>query len=490
MDNKQLITSDITKKEKAVIAQRNYRQRIRAGTSETSNVTYETYKKQNSEYMRKYRLDRKIKTTKAYAESINEPPKITAKKITKVRESTEVRRSGRDKKQVDMTIKKTNTIVKPVIVKQTVPKWKKKLPDNATEAQKIEARKFDDEPRKEMLKKVINVMEAVLLLKPSKDIIRVIKSIFSGHEIKGDLKFIRKEMPFLTDKANNVINFVNKVHQYYPNDSSFNGNMIPFVNIVSRIPSYNSTYQQLTNLTSETSIEINEERDGNTISKEDEGKIFSFDPDDVKYHIDKFLKTDVDKAIAACYALMPPRRLDFQYMVLTENNDVSMLTDRKYNYLVMNGGEPTLFVYNNYKTFSTYRQQVIPVELDVAKYLRKYIESESSNLLPILGLQGKYLFGSSYNTVHNKLFGTKLSNIFYKMYGENITSRWIRSSAATWIHSVDKRGMRRPLSEKKDFAWKMGHSQQLSQQYDKIIIVDEDGKEEAINTSKKGKTKK
>jgi len=487
MDNQQLIASDISKKEKAVIAQKKYRARIKSGTSETSNVTYETYKKQNSDYMKKYRADRKIKTTQAYAESINEPAAITAKKIAKVREATQVRRSGRETRKVDMTIKKTNTIVKPVIVKQTIPKWKKKLPENATEAQKIEARKYDDEPRKEMLKKVINVMEVVLLLKPSKDIIRVVKSIYSGHEIKGDLKFIRKEMPFLTDKGNNVINFVNKVHEYYPKDSSFNGNMIPFVNIVSQIPSYNSTYQQLTNLTSETSIGINQDRDGNTISKEDEGKIFSFEPDDVKYHIDTFLKTDVDKAIAACYGLMPPRRLDFQYMVLTENNDVSMLTDKNYNYLVMNGREPSLFVYNNYKTFSTYRQQVIPVELDVAKYLRKYIENESSQLLPILGLQGKYLFGSSYNTVHNKSFGTKLSNIFYKMYGEEITSRWIRSSAATWINSPDKNGVRRPLKEKKTFALKMAHSTNLSQQYDKIIIIDEDGKEEPINTNKKTK---
>ena len=76
------------------------------------------------------------------------------------------------------------------------------------------------------------------------------------------------------------------------------------------------------------------------------------------------------------------------------------------------------------------------------------------------------------------------------MYGEEITSRWIRSSAATWINSDNKNGVRRPLSEKKTFAFKMAHSRELSQQYDKIIIVDEDGKEEAINTSKKGKIKK
>ena len=125
--------------------------------------------------------------------------------------------------------------------------------------------------------------------------------------------------------------------------------------------------------------------------------------------------------------------------------------------------------------------------MDVAKYLRTYIENKSSQLLPILGFQGKYLFGSSYNTVRNQLFGTKLSNIFYKMYGEEITSRWIRSSAATWINSSNRNGVRRSLGEKKTFALKMAHSTTLSHQYDKIIIIDEDGKEEPINTSKKTK---
>ena len=354
MNNAELIQADLTKKEKSVIAQRLYRARIRLGTSENSKVTYNNYKKGNAEYMKKYRLERKIKTTQAYALSVNEPPTITAKKIATVNKEfseTEVRRSGREKKQIDLTIKKTNTIVKPVIVKQTIPKWKKNLPDNASDVQKIEARKYSPVARDEMLKKVKNVMEQVLLLKPSKDILRVIKSIYSGYEIPGDLKFIKKEMPFLTDKNNNVINFVNKVHEYYPKDTSFNTMMLPFVNITSRIPSYNSTYQQLTNITSEAVIDINEDRDENTIAKEDTGKIFSFEADDVKYHIDKFLKTDVDKAIAACYGLMPPRRLDFQYMVLTETNDVSLLTDKRYNYLVMNGNEPSLFVYNNIKHF-------------------------------------------------------------------------------------------------------------------------------------------
>ena len=77
MNNQELIQADLTKKQKAVISQRLYRARIRLGTSENSKVTYNNYKKGNAEYMRKYRVDRKIKTTQAYALSVNEPPAIT-----------------------------------------------------------------------------------------------------------------------------------------------------------------------------------------------------------------------------------------------------------------------------------------------------------------------------------------------------------------------------------------------------------------------------
>jgi len=65
-----------------------------------------------------------------------------------------------------------------------------------------------------MIKKINTVMTKVLLLTPSKDILRVIKSILTGYEVQGDLKYIRKEMPFLNDS--NPIDFVNKVQNYYP----------------------------------------------------------------------------------------------------------------------------------------------------------------------------------------------------------------------------------------------------------------------------------
>jgi len=475
MNNQQLISSDITKKQKAVEAQRRYRMRLKAGepSKEGSETTYASYKKSNAEYMRKYRSEKKIATIKAYAEENPEHPAKTQEKIAKVEKKisiTELRQSGRESKQIDLSIKtKSVPIVKQDIKRQIVPKWKKDLPANATEDQKIKARGYEEPERGNLVKKIKALMENVLLLKPSKDILRVIRSVFTGYDIQGDIKHIKKEMLFLSDK--NIIAFANKVNDYYPKSTSLNSVLTLFANLLSRLPSYNNSYQQLTVITKEAIQEYNDNRDENMVKKEDLGKIFSFEPENVKFHIDKYLKNDRDKAIAACYGLQPPRRLDFQYMRMTEDKP-SMLTNKDFNYLVMSSGQPSLFVYNNYKTFDKYKQQVIPVADDIVPYLLKHIKS--AKLMSIVGQLGKYLFGSNNDTQQNSNFGTRLKDVFYTMYGEEITSRWIRSSAATWINGTGKNGVKKTLAVRKEFAKNMAHSIQLSQQYEKIIIGDED----------------
>jgi len=169
MNNQELIAADITKKQKSVIGQRKYRERLKNGgpSKEGSETTYETYKQSNALYMRKYRSEKKIAVIKAYAEANPaEPPATTQQKIAKVQKKisiTEQRRSGRETKQVDLSIQtKKKEIVKPNIIKQVTPKWKKNLPANATEIEKVEARSYKEPARSVMIKKVKLVMENVL----------------------------------------------------------------------------------------------------------------------------------------------------------------------------------------------------------------------------------------------------------------------------------------------------------------------------------------
>ena len=201
MNNQQLIASDISKKQKAVEAQRRYRLRLKNGGAgkEGTYTTYDTYKKSNADYMRKYRSEKKIATIKAYADiNPTETKSTTEKKIENVEKKvsiTEKRRSGRESKQVDLSIKTVQPILKPEIKKQVVPKWKNTLPPNPTDADKVKARSYPVNVRDTMIKEINTVMTKVLLLTPSKDILCVLKSVLTGYDPQGDL-ILEKKCPF------------------------------------------------------------------------------------------------------------------------------------------------------------------------------------------------------------------------------------------------------------------------------------------------------
>jgi hypothetical protein len=54
-----LVNRDKTKREKAVGAQRRYRKSLKQGSNKISSVSDDDYKKAQSEYMRKYRENKK-----------------------------------------------------------------------------------------------------------------------------------------------------------------------------------------------------------------------------------------------------------------------------------------------------------------------------------------------------------------------------------------------------------------------------------------------
>ena len=85
----------------------------------------------------------------------------------------------------------------------------------------------------------------------------------------------------------------------------------------------------------------------------------------------------------------------------------------------------------------------------------------------------KYLFGSNGNKQENSNFGNKLKDVFYAMYGYEITSRWIRASAATFINGGSK-GTKASLATRKLWAEMMSHSRSLSEQYEKILVSEDE----------------
>ena len=337
LTHEELIEKEVRRKKLRAEAQKRYRENIKNNTSKTSAKSLEIFRDDKAEYMRKYRAARSKKLIEARAaipEAEITPQKLEKEiqKIDKKVNLSEARRSSRKTEQVDLSIKKAEPIVKPKIQKRIVPMWRKKLPANASANEIREAKSYPQSVRKVMIKKIEIVITKVLKKDFTAQHKQLAHKILLGDELKGDLKTFKTLYPFLSD--NNLIGFVNKVQDYYPKVTSFATMIVPFVNLLARLDDvYDKEYQQLSLIAKNASIEYNEERDQNAVNQDDRGKIFSFDPDDVKEHIDQFLTTPKDKALAAVYGLQPPRRLDFQYMKLTEYQDVNVLTDTNFNYL-------------------------------------------------------------------------------------------------------------------------------------------------------------
>ncbi len=481
----QILEAERIKREKKAIANKKYRENLKKGTNKRSELSYKEYNDGKTEYMRVYRKERKIKLIEARAEhpDILETPAQIQQKVAKVNKKfnlSEARRSTRETKQVDLSIAAPAPIVKPKMEKKMIPLWVRKLPINPKKEDYKEAKNYPPAVRNVMIKKIKTVFTNVLKIPFTGQTKQILSKILSGFPIEGDMKYFKSIFPFLS--VNNIYTFLNKVQDYYPKNTSFTTMIIPFVNVLARLiyDGWDPSYQIISTIAKNSSKEYNEMRDENAVAEEDIGKIFDFDPESVKFHIDNFLDDIKEKAIAAVYGLQPPRRLDFQYMKVTEITDKSLLENPKLNYLIVENGEPLKFIYNNYKTRNKYGQQDIDVEDDIVPYLKPWLKK--GNFLPVRG-DGKYLFGTDKEPKQeDSNFGTKLTNIFYKMYGEEISSRFIRASAATWYNNLKPKPTK---SQREAFALKMAHSLNLNMQYEKITENIIGKKEEQKDAKKK-----
>ena len=83
------------------------------------------------------------------------------------------------------------------------------------------------------------------------------------------------------------------------------------------------------------------------------------------------------KAVFSVYALQPPRRLEeFLAMKVTKEIDPQKLRNRKFNYLILDHSTvPSQFVYNKFKTYKFFGQQIYDIKKDLADVLKEYIKT-------------------------------------------------------------------------------------------------------------------
>jgi|TARA_Y100000389_G_scaffold6075_1_gene5853 hypothetical protein len=299
------------------------------------------------------------------------------------------------------------------------------------------------------LNNYINKIKKIHLNITNKNLdINIIKNILNNeNNNETNNNYIINELYYL---ENNIL--VDYLFNTYKNIITIKSYLIPFVVLTSYIKYYKESniYNNLSNIVINIGKEYEKNIDDNNLNDKDINKLIN--NYDIKYILNNINKINIidDKLIYGLYTLLPPRRLEYSNMIVTNKNNLDDL-DNNFNYLIFNNNEK-YFVFNNYKTYKLFGQQKILIPYELVKLLNEYIVYNNIK-------SGDKLFNISTNT-----FGKKIKQIFKKIYNENITLRWLRISYTTYIRKNNLTN-----NELKEISYKMAHSLITNSRYNKII---------------------
>jgi len=264
-----------------------------------------------------------------------------------------------------------------------------------------------------------------------------------------DEKLLFDNMDYLND-AEKVIK---ALREKYSNDNTFTSYLIAYTVLLGHIPSLRSDYLRISSLSKDLTKQSQAKRDDNTT--EDPDKIIDLSDRQALLENIKKLTNISDKLIYAVNVLIPPRRLEYRFVVLTDETDKEMLKDTN-NYLVIRGR--WRFIFNEYKTAQFLGQQEISIPDDLKQILLEYIKAKKLNV-------GDLLFSlqrDKREEISQPNFSGLISKVFAKVYGVEISNRFLRYSAATTASNQN-------LSKKdrQQLANDMGHSLSQNLSYSK-----------------------
>jgi hypothetical protein len=266
-----------------------------------------------------------------------------------------------------------------------------------------------------------------------------------------DEKILFDEIPYLDD----VDKVIHTLRSKYYNDNSFNGYLIAFTVVLSHIPELRSDYLKASTLTKDLTNQIQAKRDDNILEYPD--KIIDLSDRKVLLdNIDK-LPNITDKLIYGLNVLIPPRRLEYRFVILTDETDTKLLMDTN-NYLIIR--DKWRFVFNEYKTAKTFEQQVIPIPDDLKLILVDYINVKGLNV-------GDLLFSlqrDKQKEISQSSFSSLISNVFKKVHGVAISNRFLRYSAAS-----NATNQKLSKKDRQQLAFDMGHSLIQNLSYSKHV---------------------
>ena len=398
------------------INQQRHREKI------ISKIGIDEYKKKKAEEMKLYRAKRKEAEQEA-----NPKPEVPTKSVSI---------------PVINTNTKASNIRQPKGLKYKVNKVVDIVPSYITRDTKLEPITIDNYINK------INMINRIMNGSPiSADVKAELLKLMNNRTFNEKILF--DKMKYLED----VEEVIKSLRTKYSNDNTFNSYCIAYTVLLSHLPSLRSDYLRITTLTKELTKENQAKRDDNIA--DDPDKIIDLsDRKQLLENIEK-LPNISDKLIYAVNVLIPPRRLEYRFVVLTDETNKDMLKDTN-NYLIIRGA--WRFVFNEYKTAGTMEQQVVSIPDDLKEILLAYIKTKKLNI-------GDYLFSlerDKREIISQPNFSSKISKVFAKIHGVEISNRYLRYSASTTATNQNL-----SKKERQQLANDMGHSLNQNLSYSK-----------------------
>jgi hypothetical protein len=178
-------------------------------------------------------------------------------------------------------------------------------------------------------------------------------------------------------------------------------------------------------------------------------------------------------ALAAVYTFVPPRRIeDYRLMRLWavapgRCKRRALRADRGLNYLLVAGGRPEAFVFNEYKTKGSFGQQVLPLSEGLAAVIGEYVREHAV-------AHGAPLFPASAGRPHSdhSSFSKAVSAVFQACTGKRVSVNLLRRAFISFALSQQL-----SVNERKDLAERMAHSLGTQMTYEVIKREQQPGPE-------------
>lgn len=197
------------------------------------------------------------------------------------------------------------------------------------------------------------------------------------------------------------------------------------------------------------------EREQNLIN---DNNLIDLDINHINNNIIK-LSTELERLIYGLYTLLPPRRLDYRFLVLIKNKD-DLFKETEFNYIYLNDNHIFL-VFNEYKTKYKYKQQQFEFyNPDLVFLFNDYINKFDIQ-------NNEFIFAKKNNELMPYyLFSRLIQKVFFKIYEKNITMNDIRHS---WANKINKEIQHKTLKELTDITNFMGHSVIENLKYRRLV---------------------